>query len=79
MTELDYFKIFTKDERTAAKASAQYRCNICNVVAFYADIWNIRDHLPPFDVVCVNCRVKHSKSFEIKRKQLQNKDGKILH
>ena len=70
--DLPYYKIFTPDEREAAKASIEYRCDLCNEVVFYSDLWNIRDHFP-MTICCRTCRSKNVASFNAKREKYFDK------
>ncbi len=73
---LDYYKIFSTQQRYAAKCGGTYYCGICGNPAFYSDIMNADELLPSFNVVCPTCKKTYQDQFDKKRKQLIKK-GKL--
>lgn len=57
--DLPYYKIFSFEERIAARCEAEYYCTLCGACLFFSDIANIHDHLPSHDMICPECRHKH--------------------
>ena|ERR1041385_4293215 len=66
---MPYYKVFSFQERTAAKCDGEVRCHLCNAVLFYTDIMNFDDMYFPLlpNMICARCKKTYKRSYDKKK------------